>query len=98
MNVWCACGAKPKTPLISYRRGRDKPGHDKKSDIAGSAPPLPGPHHFFWLRPDAGDAFDLERRAAGFLGDFAVLLDQKAECGRVLLRAAQKIGRHAPVG
>src|SRR5665811_1199419 len=60
--------------------------------------PLTGPHHFFGLGADAGDAFDLERRAAGFLGDFAVLLDQKAERGRVLLQAAQKIGRHAPVG
>src|SRR6202142_1889708 len=83
---------------VPKRDGRDRPGHDKKTAETSYTRPLPGPHHFFRLRPDAGDAFDLERRAAGFLRDFAVLLDDEAERGRVLLQAAQQFGRHAPVG
>src|SRR5664279_3097524 len=59
---------------------------------------LPRLHHLFRLPADAGDAFDLERRAAGFLRDLAVVLDDEAERGRVLLQAAQELGRHAPVG
>jgi hypothetical protein len=36
---------------------------------------LADPHHLLGLGPDTGDALDLERRAAGFLRDLAVLLD-----------------------
>src|ERR1035441_2243674 len=72
-------------------RSSSAPHHE-----AGRA--LTGPHHFFRLGADTGDAFDLERGAAGFLGDRAVLLDDEAERGRVLLQATQQLGRHAPVG
>jgi hypothetical protein len=46
----------------------------------------------------AQDALDLERRAAGFLGDLAVPLDQVAERVGVVLRVGREFGRHAPVG
>src|SRR6185437_11328447 len=55
-------------------------------------------HHLLGLGADSGDGLDLERRAAGFLRDLAVLLDDEAERGRVLFEAAQQLGRHTPVG
>src|SRR5579872_365630 len=55
-------------------------------------------HHLFGLGAHARDALDLERRAAGFLGDGAVLLDDEAARGFVLGEAAEQFGRHAPVG
>ena len=54
-------------------------------------------HHFFRLGADAGNAFDRQRRAAGFVGDLAVLLHDEAERGLVLVQAAEQFGRHAPV-
>lgn len=54
------------------------------------------------LHAGAGDALDGERRAAGLLGDLAVLLDQIAACGLVafgiLWVGAGDLRRHAPVG
>src|SRR6185437_8809149 len=55
-------------------------------------------HHLFRLRADARDGLDFERRAAGFLRDLAVLLDDEAERGRVLLQPGEQLRRHAPVG
>jgi hypothetical protein len=52
----------------------------------------------FLLSAGAGDALDRQRCAVGFLGDFAVLLDNEAAGGFVLFQAAEQFGRHAPVG
>ena len=49
-----------------------------------------------WRR--RGPALDLQRRAAGFLRDLAVLLDDEAARGFVLVQPAEELGRHAPVG
>lgn len=62
---------------------------------------MPAPR-LLLLHAGAGDAFDRERRPAGFLGDLAVLLDQIAARGLVAF-GALRIGpgdlrRHAPVG
>src|SRR5207247_9909474 len=50
------------------------------------------------LRPDPADALDRQRRAAGFLGDLAVLLHDVAARRLVAVEAAEQLGRHAPVG
>ena len=55
-------------------------------------------HYLRRLGALAQNALDLERRAAGFVGDLAVLLDQVAERGRIVLRVGHECGRHAPVG
>ena len=50
------------------------------------------------LRADAADVLDGERRAAGFFGDLAVLLDDVAARGLVAFQPAQKLRRHTAVG
>src|SRR6476661_5092932 len=55
-------------------------------------------HHLIGLGADARDALDGERRAARLLGDLAVLFDDEAARRRVLVEAAEQLGRHAPVG
>ena len=52
----------------------------------------------FLLRADPADALDRQRRAAGFLGDLAVLLHDVATCRLVAVEPAEQLGRHAPVG
>src|SRR5215469_9464813 len=46
----------------------------------------------------ATNAFDGERRASRFLRDCPILRDDEPARGFVFIRAAQQIGRHAPVG
>jgi len=56
------------------------------------------PYSLLLLRADPLDALDRQRRAAGFFGDLAVLLDDEAARGLVAFEAAKQLGRHAPVG
>src|SRR5258705_2287794 len=50
------------------------------------------------LCPDPADALDRQRRAAGFLGDLAVLFHDVAARRLVAVQPAEQFGRHAPVG
>ncbi len=50
------------------------------------------------LRPNPADALDRQWRAAGFLGDLAILLEDVAACGFVAVQAAEQLCGHAPVG
>jgi Sigma-70, region 4 len=50
------------------------------------------------LCADPAEALDRQRRAAGFLGDFAVLLKDVGACRLVSIEPAKQLGRYATVG
>jgi hypothetical protein len=65
----------------------------EKATLGGLAPT-----QLFPFRADPADALDRKRRAAGFFGDLAVLLEEIAAHGLVAVQTANKFRGHAPVG
>src|ERR1700728_1674803 len=92
-----------KTPRRFWVRSESGPRLRRRSD-ARARPDLPqewkrlsDPHRLL-LRPGARDARDLRRRAAGFLGDVAVLFHEEAVGRLVAVDAAGERARHFTVG
>lgn len=77
-------------PLKDYPRSGNRAGEFLFGVIASSRP-------LSLLGADAGDGLDRHRRAAGFFGDLAVLLEDVPARRRVALKPAEQFRRHPAV-
>src|SRR5690348_12875154 len=73
------------------------PGTSGRGAGEGGCPPARA-ESLLLLRPDAADALDRQRRAAGFFGDLAVLFHDERARRLVAVETAEQFGWYAAVG